>query len=317
MSHTIHQASDKYFKQSLQEIVVAKELFEQHLPVEIFNEVRWDSLKLSKETAIDNTYKAYAADVVYEAKMKGDNDMYFTLLCEHQSRIDHWMALRILNYSLHLINRHHDQHPKSSLPWVYPLVIYDGKKQWDAEKDLFVLFGEQSENVRRTWTRYQLIDLQRLEDDDLYKRFYSGLFQYVLKHKEIKKFRAYLEVVFPWLINLECCDKINYASLTLQYIVSDIEKSEDEALFTEYVDKFLSNQLRRAGMTLAENFEQNGFDKGMIRGRQEGRQEGRDEGRKEERLLLARKMLASGFDVAVVCQLTGLSEEEILLLEKV
>ena len=44
-------------------------------------------------------------------------------------------------------------------------------------------------------------------------------------------------------------------------------------------------------------------------GREEGREEGMAEGREEERKCIARNLLSSGVDYAVVAKATGLSEE--------
>ena len=46
----------------------------------------------------------------------------------------------------------------------------------------------------------------------------------------------------------------------------------------------------------------------------QGIEQGREEGREEEKRQLALKMLAEGFDTAVVSKITGLTEEEVLAL---
>ena len=47
-----------------------------------------------------------------------------------------------------------------------------------------------------------------------------------------------------------------------------------------------------------------------------GHKEGREEGREEKAYEIARKMIAKGLDVDTIAELTGLTKEEILTLEK-
>ena len=48
----------------------------------------------------------------------------------------------------------------------------------------------------------------------------------------------------------------------------------------------------------------------MELGRLEGMEKGRAEGRKEEKKEIALNMKSKGFDVATICQITGLTEDE-------
>ena len=56
-------------------------------------------------------------------------------------------------------------------------------------------------------------------------------------------------------------------------------------------------------------------EKGLAEGRKEGREEGLAEGKTEERLEIAKKMLDANSPIDFICQMTGLSEEEVLKLK--
>ena len=60
-------------------------------------------------------------------------------------------------------------------------------------------------------------------------------------------------------------------------------------------------------------------EKGLAEGRKEGREEGlaegKEEGKTEERLEIAKKMLDANSPIDFICQMTGLSEEEVLKLK--
>ena len=87
MAQFIHQPHDKFFKISMSEIHVARDFFAAHLPAEILQKADLTTLKLQKQSFIDEVYKSSEADVVYTVKL--DHSLaYFYLLCEHQSEVD-------------------------------------------------------------------------------------------------------------------------------------------------------------------------------------------------------------------------------------
>lgn len=65
-------------------------------------------------------------------------------------------------------------------------------------------------------------------------------------------------------------------------------------------------------MTIAEKLREEGREKGRLEGLQLGEQKGREEGEREAALKIARTMLASGLDRAMVMKMTGLTETELV-----
>jgi hypothetical protein len=56
MTTVIHQPADKLFKLSMQEIKVAEEFFESHLPPHLLTRMDLKTLHLEKNTYIDLCY---------------------------------------------------------------------------------------------------------------------------------------------------------------------------------------------------------------------------------------------------------------------
>ncbi len=75
-------------------------------------------------------------------------------------------------------------------------------------------------------------------------------------------------------------------------------------------------------MTIEEQLQRQGEERGLqqviLQGERQGllrgRQEGRQEGELWERRNIAQKMLASGLDTVTICELTGLTESELAKL---
>ena len=84
--------------------------------------------------------KRREGDLIYRIQYKeGDGEIYLYLLLEFQSRPDKWMALRVLVYVgllyQHLI-KEGQLNDDSSLPPVFPLVLYNGDQPWHYAQDL-------------------------------------------------------------------------------------------------------------------------------------------------------------------------------------
>jgi len=202
MVQIIHQPHDKLFKQSMRQLTVAREFFKTYLPVEIAQVANFDTLELGQDSFIDDACKSHEADIVYSVQL--DNCAgYFYLLCEHQSEVDSWMAFRLLTYIVLLMQEHRKKYPQSSLPIVYPMVIYTGKAPWSASREFFPLFGEQEDLAKQVFLGpYQLVEIHQMSDDDLRKQHWSGLVQFALKYRQVRDVEQFLEKLLRWLNEL-------------------------------------------------------------------------------------------------------------------
>jgi predicted transposase/invertase (TIGR01784 family) len=273
----IHQPHDKLFKKAMTDIRVAKEFFATYLPEEIQKNFDLRTLKIEKQSFIDEAYKGTEADVVYSVEI--DNNFgYLYLLCENQSEIDPKMSFRLLLYTVRLMEFHQKKNPASPLPIVYPIVLYTGKKTWDAPRDVFGLFGEQANLARKIlFQPYLLIEVQKISDEDLRCHLWSGMVNFVLKYREVRYLAEFLEVLFPWLGELELQDGVGFATDILYYVWDGIEKN-DEKLFVEKGQAFLSSNLKGKVMTLGQFYTQQGLQQGFQQGIEQGIEQGTLEG---------------------------------------
>lgn len=318
MESFIRQPNDKLFKQAMADIRVAREMFESRLPKQMLKKINLDTLTLEKHSFIDNTFKTTEADVVYSVQLKSSKrKAYLYLLCENQSNVDQMMAFRLLKYTVRIMELHQKQYPKGPLPIVYPMIIYIGEKKWNAPRDIFDLFGEYKELARQIlFQPYQLIDVQRMDDENVIQHCWWGLVEYVFKYRKDRDFERFLDTIFPWLCRIEIYDGEDYAKIVLRYVTDGVEEGKRELLLQK--TNHLSQNLRSEIMTIAKQWEQEGFEKGKREGltiakqwKQEGRQEGLEQGMKK----MARKLLAKGISLAEVQELTELPLETLKKLQ--
>ena len=92
------------------------------------------------------------------------------------------------------------------------------------------------------------------------------------------------------------------------------EQREYEASKMAYRD--IKNSIDTAKREGKEEGLAEGMEKGLAEGMERGLAEGMEKGMNQRSLEIARKMLANGMDAATVMEITGLSEEEMLLLKR-
>ena len=263
----LHQPHDKLFKLSMAELAVAREFFEKNLPAAILKNIDLNSLKLEKESFIDEAYKDTEADVVYSVKM-GNATTYLYLLCEEQTEVDEWLAFRVLVYTVRIMELHKKQHPGESLALVYPMVVYIGDEEWDAPLDIFPLFGD-AENLAKElmFKPYQLLDVQRISDDELYQDMLFGLVAFAMKYRETADFQRFLKKLVQWAGEVEVQYEAgtSVARLVLKYVI-DCGPEDGENLLIREAQDHLSETLRGEIMTIAQRWEEKGVQKGMQQG---------------------------------------------------
>jgi predicted transposase/invertase (TIGR01784 family) len=202
-SSVIHQPHDKFIKLSFGEPKVAQEFFSEHLPPALLQVIDLTTLQLQKQTFIDEHFKNSEADIIYSVQI-ADNIGYLYILCEHQSTVDSWIAFRLWNYRIRLMEVHCKKYPDQPLPLVYPLVIYTGQASWNAPLNIIELFGTQ-QTLAEEWffKPFQLLDIHQLNDEDICRREWCGLVEFALKYKQVRDFAQFLKTALPWIHEIE------------------------------------------------------------------------------------------------------------------
>ena len=271
----IHQPHDKFLKLSLEEPQVADEFFREHLPASVVRVMDLTTLKLEKESFIDENFKGTEADVIYSVRVN-EAKAYLFLLCEHQSQPDPWIAFRLWVYRIRLMELHIKQHAGQSLPLVYPLIIYTGQSPWNAPFSIFELFGHQRALAEEWFFKpFQLLDIHQLSDEDIRRRQWCGVVEFSLKYKKARDFKQFLITLLPWIQEIEQQGLPGFllSKTVLKYVLDGVE-GQDFDFFKESVREYLSPQLGDQVMTLAQELIQRGQDQGMRQGIDQGIHQG-------------------------------------------
>ena len=176
---------DSFIKKALENPVIAQEFLSEYLPEEYKALIDLSTIKPEKETYIEASLKIKLSDMVFSVQMHDktedkSNNAFIYALVEHQSYSDYWIAFRLIKYSLLLLEKHITG--KNKLPIILPLVIYNGKAQYKAPKNVFDLFFHPDIARKAITEDYNLIDLQAMDDDSIDYQQHLSFLLYTMKH---------------------------------------------------------------------------------------------------------------------------------------
>ena len=81
----INHPDDKFFKAVFSVTENAIDYISKELPTDVVNRLNFDTLKLEKESFIDEKLKDTFADLIYSVKLKSDKEIKISLLFEHKT----------------------------------------------------------------------------------------------------------------------------------------------------------------------------------------------------------------------------------------
>ena len=91
-------------------------------------------------------------------------------MIEHQTKIDYSMSYRILEYEIEIMKSAIDirkvKNKEYKLPLVIPIVLYTGKKKWDAKRYLEES-QETLDDVKIKAGNYNLVDINDFTKEEL------------------------------------------------------------------------------------------------------------------------------------------------------
>ncbi|MFT4164367.1 MAG: Rpn family recombination-promoting nuclease/putative transposase [Microlunatus sp.] len=165
------QPHDGLFKAILGKPEHAASELRSVLPAALTNRLDLDRLERVDGSFVDQALRQQHTDVLFRTRLDEREALIYVLL-EHQSKPDHWMALRMCGYLVRIWNRHIDDHPgQRHLPPIIPIVVYQGRAAWTSPKNLIDLIDVDQELVALTPDcTYLLDDVRRLNVQQLRAR---------------------------------------------------------------------------------------------------------------------------------------------------
>jgi predicted transposase/invertase (TIGR01784 family) len=254
---------DRLFRSAMSDMRVAKEFFEQYLPTTIRSAINLDSLVLCPNSYIDQSLKLSLSDVLYQVNIAGELGFIY-LLCEHQSTVDVLMPFRIWQYIIAIWDDYLKQnsHKAKTLPLVVPMVFYTGDKPYNASTDVRDLIQASPKLIDEIlFQPFKLIDVNAIPDEELRAHLWAGVMAFIMKHIRARDALLFLKQVIKQLRQLEVVGGTNHVVRLLNYFLAASEIQEPQT-FVELIQTGLSPTMGEKIMTLAEQFAEQGYQRG-------------------------------------------------------
>lgn len=286
---------------------MVRQLLETCVDEEWVRELEIEGLEPLPTNLVDERLMRRQCDLLLRARLRG-REVYVLILLEFQSSPDRFMALRLLAYIcsawLSLVERSRTDKGSPAfreLPPVFPVVLYNGERAWNAPRRLEELvadaeLGDLSDYVPRF--THHLIEERTFPNERLEeaRNLISALF--TLERTEETSLEERVAKVAAWLRG--------FAGKNPELV----------ARFMSWVRARFHEDNRREYEVRAEDIKEPGRIETMLETAikeraQKERAEGREEGRREKELEIARKLLARGMSPSEVAESTGLPLDEI------
>lgn len=304
-SQKISCPHDRYIRSMMADPRVAHEFFDVNLPIQIRECVDLSTLKLQKDSFIDDKLRLQIADVLFAAKINGEVG-YFYLLMEHQSKPERTLPFRIQKYINAIQEDHLRKYNTSTLPFVYPMVMYTGKKPYTYSMDLYELYGPHKEIAKEIMSGpFQLIDLTKLSDEDLRPYLWFGTMSLLAKHIHDPDILPFFQEEFVTILKmLDSIGEQGYVIRSVSYMVEAGDISNQDT-FIKGLRENLQESKRKA-MTIAEKIRRAGKAEGFKEGLEKGIIQGLEQGIEQGIEVVASNMLKQGIGPSMVSSLTNL-----------
>jgi predicted transposase YdaD len=167
---------DALFKAAFTKLRHARGLLRALVPGPLARRIAWPTLQLESGIAVGGEdLDEQRMDLVYSVRAEGRRVLLY-VLAEHQSKVDPWMAFRLLCYLVAIWKGYCAQHPRAKkLPAILPIVVHHSATGWtapvafedllDANPELLDAFGPHALRFR-----FLLDDLSAQTDADLRAR---------------------------------------------------------------------------------------------------------------------------------------------------
>jgi len=281
---TINKIHDKFYKETMSDLRVAKDFFSLHLPDKIKNLVDLDTLQVEKTEFItqpnfvtgENEEKV--VDMLYSVKISGKTG-YFYNLAEHQSTQRKDMPLRLMRYMLEIIAYDVKKQKENGIkesdteyPIIVPVVLYNGQNPYSYSTNFFDMYPAEHKDLAYEImsNSFPLIDLNNIQDEQLRGHVWASILEFAMQ-SNTNKFRNDIELILKKLadklVEIESerdGDILIDSVLCYTLRVADMRGNNPRKCL-ETITKEFSEKNRGKIMAVADRLEEIGREEGEIR----------------------------------------------------
>ena len=309
---------DSLFRFTFRRPDLAREHFQQALPPAVVDAVDWDTLEPRPESFLDDHLKKFQSDILYRAQLTGGGELYLYLLLEHQSSPDPLMPFRILQYMVRIWESWLKDHPgRLPLPFIWPMVLYNGQKPWTISTQFQDLFPPElliHLAAQIPAFIHQLQDLSQIPDEELsgaaLRELVLRLLKWGKRDELWQRFPAWMDAVVAIARNPH--EGLRAIETVLRYLI-EVAPVPPPPEIRRLLNTELPENTEEILMSWAEQLKREGRQEGLREGIEKGRQEGIEAGleRSRQRFLSMLSVKFSEIPDSARARIQTASEEDL------
>lgn len=303
ISGVVHNEHDKIFRKILDNKKEAVTFINKALKLQC--KLEEEEIEKYNSSFVTEELKNQEADIIYKLKEK---NIFF--LIEHQTKIDYSMPLRILEYENEIIKSAIDVKKINTqdykLPQVIPIVLYSGRKKWNAKKYICEIQEELEGYNQKKFARYNVVDVNNFSKQELLREE-SFLSKALLIEKT--RYTNSLTVYLEKIVKEMNAKKDVYTREQKELLITIINLILNKKLETKKASE-LTKELKgedKNMLAVLEMIEEE--NKRLIK---RGEKRGEQRAKKQTIQMIAKKMLKKKIPTETIAEITGLTKEEIL-----
>jgi predicted transposase/invertase (TIGR01784 family) len=319
-NHNIH---DKYVRESFSDPSRAVASLETILPADLKDLLQLDTLKVLKESYMDEVLSEYFSDLVFEINLKNtrEQSMDVALLFEHKSAPDKNVLIQVGYYIFAYY--HKCILNKKALKPLIPIIYYQGKKKWTVP-EISKLFEKYPTTIQTYLPviNHILVALHSVPDDTLLNMKNTMMAAAMVAQKwrdnPVKLADDVIKILS--LFRNEFEDR-NFLQQTFVYILSASDiKDTDIKKIAESIPTSIKDEVMTTYARIVKENKQIGFKEGEQIGIQKGEQIGIQKGIQKGADSKLTEVVLNGFENKVpldlLAAITKLTDDDIYKILK-
>ena len=164
----VHDVHDNFFKELMQQPGNAMRFLRERLPEELAGLLGPEPPEVLPGSFVKQLHPSHT-DLLLKVVLTDGCPLLIHLVLEHKSYPEPSARLQLASYVVDVLERWQVEHPRSAVPPVVPVLVYNGTRRWSYSTELADLAGEVPVVVRKHMLSLEhvLVDLSAIEDDAL------------------------------------------------------------------------------------------------------------------------------------------------------
>ena len=268
----INNIHDTFFRETMSHKEVAADFLANYLPATVLEQIKLDTLAITKDTFVDKKQAAHYSDLLYQVKLTGDRPGLVYFLFEHKSYPDRFISLQLLRYLLEIWELYRKQHKHTkTLPLIIPIVVYHGKPKGQSVR-LMELIDLPDPSLAAYVPDFDLAfyDFSPDTDEAIKGKILLQLVLHCLQAKNIPTAVAKLTEIIVLLAQLdENAPSLRWIEVIFRYLSQTMDI--DRGVVQNLIQEIIPPKKEGLVMTIAEQWKQEGRMEGEARGEARGR----------------------------------------------